>query len=392
MTTIPKPLDTLMQDALTAVAPAISLAVYHAGKLRMHAAWGWLNPETHNLPVHTDTLFDLASLTKLFTTTALLTLVSQRDISLQTPLAEFIPAFANQTPRPITPEQDPHTRHYKHILPELAGKKVDPLDVTLWHLLTHTSGLAPWRDLYMTQPVPTTMTEDAQQTCWDQALEWLVQAPFVDNIGATVRYSDIGLLLLGEVVARLHDDTLENAIQQTVIAPLGSAYLTFNPTLHGQFVAEQIAPTEHDVHWRKQRVWGTVHDENAASVGGVAGHAGLFGTADAVAAFGQAWLGHECFAISPDMWRQAISEQVRAGQERRGLGWMLRSAEDSSAGDRMSMNAYGHTGFTGTSLWIDPECHLVIALMTNRVYFGRESLGIYMLRRRVHDQIVEVLC
>lgn len=389
---IPEPLDALMQDALPTVAPAISLAVYRAGKLHMHASWGWLDPDTRNLPVYADTLFDLASLTKLFTTTALLTLVSQRNISLQTPLAEFIPAFAEQSPRPIMPEQDPHTRCYKRIPPELAGKTVDPYDVTVWHLLTHTSGLAPWRDMYMTQPLPTAMPEKVEQNRWNQALEWLVQAPFVDNIGTTVRYSDIGLLLLGEVVARLHGDTLEDAIQQTVIAPLGTAYLTFNPTLRGQFATEQIAPTEYDAHWRKQRVWGIVHDENAASVGGVAGHAGLFGSAEAIAAFGRAWLSRDHFEISPDLWRQATSEQSRAGQERRGLGWMLRSADNSSAGDHMSMRAYGHTGFTGTSLWIDPDCELVIALLTNRVYFGREGSAIHMLRGRVHDQIVEVLC
>jgi CubicO group peptidase (beta-lactamase class C family) len=133
-----------------------------------------------------------------------------------------------------------------------------------------------------------------------------------------------------------------------------------------------------------------VHDENACGVGGVAGHAGLFGTARDVAMFGQAWLQRdERFSISPEMMNMATREQAISGASRHGLGWMLKSHKDSSAGEYFSPESYGHTGFTGTSLWIDPEQELVVATMTNRVYPGREKVGIHAFRRALHDLIAQ---
>jgi len=122
-----------------------------------------------------------------------------------------------------------------------------------------------------------------------------------------------------------------------------------------------------------------------------AGHAGLFATAKDVARFGQAWLaGDERLAISADLRQRATSQQA-SGQIRLGLGWMLKADSGSSAGDRYSARAYGHTGFTGTSLWIDPERELVCAVLTNRVYHGRAEAGIHRFRRAIHDLIVEAV-
>ena len=144
-----------------------------------------------------------------------------------------------------------------------------------------------------------------------------------------------------------------------------------------------------DNHWRHRRAWGEVHDENACGLGGIAGHAGLFATAQDVARFGQAWLaGDERLAISADLRQTATSQQAN-GQFRLGLGWMLKADNDSSAGDLYSASSFGHTGFTGTSLWIDPERELVSAVLTNRVYHGRADEGIHAFRRAIHDLIVE---
>jgi CubicO group peptidase (beta-lactamase class C family) len=152
----------------------------------------------------------------------------------------------------------------------------------------------------------------------------------------------------------------------------------------------RLPPTEVDTTWRKRRVHGEVHDENACGVGGIAGHAGLFGTVSDVARFGQTWL-EQSWVLDAHFYQEATQEQATTGADIRGLGWMLRSPDNSSAGDLMSMRAYGHTGFTGTSLWIDPEHELVVAFLTNRVYYGRENPGIHGLRRAVHDAIMRAL-
>jgi CubicO group peptidase (beta-lactamase class C family) len=219
-----------------------------------------------------------------------------------------------------------------------------------------------------------------------------VRYPFVSTPDGIVRYSDIGLMLLGEAVARLHGaGDLEAAIAARVLPTLAPHRIVFNPLQHG-IAREKIAPTEDDPTWRKRRVWGEVHDENACGVGGVAGHAGLFATAQAVAAFGQACLDMSArFGLSPALTQEALSLQAESDGQRRGLGFALKAAHDSSAGDHMSMRTFGHTGFTGTSLWIDPDTRLVVALLTNSVYPGRAHGGTHEFRREVHNAIAETV-
>ena len=377
-------LDSLMQTALTSVAPAITLVAYRRGKPVVNRAWGYIDPDNRQIPVTVEALFDLASVTKLFTVSTFLVLASQKGIALDTPVVQFLPEFGIENPRSIEGGQDAHTKEMLPVVPDLADHTVDPSSVTIWHLLTHTSGLPPWRDVYTIAPPPEPAAGYTRQYRWQLALQRLVTYPFVDTVGAGIHYSDIGLMLLGEIVARLHGTSLEEAIQHHVLSPLNLSDTMFNPTIG----REQIAPTEYDATWRCRRVWGEVHDENACGLGGVAGHAGLFGSASSVARFGLAWLTQQTLQISPSLWQQAITEQVKDGPERRGLGWMLRSEENSSAGDLMSMESFGHTGFTGTSLWIDPTRELVVALLTNRVYWGRDPAGIHRLRRAVHDALV----
>jgi CubicO group peptidase (beta-lactamase class C family) len=359
-----------LSPALETVAPAISVLAYHNNEVVIEKTWGHIDPQH---PVTSDTLFDLASLTKLFTTTALLTLMSQQNLSIKTPVVDLLPEFGTVNPRPMDGGQDPHSKVKLPTPEHLVGETVNPAEVTLWHLLTHTSGLPAWRDVY-NQPHPLTA---------------LTHYPFTNKVGAAVCYSDIGLMLLGEITARLNQSTLEAAIQQHVLELLGVTDVMFNPLRTVDKI--RIAPTELDTTWRQCRVWGEVHDENAYGLGGVAGHAGLFGTAQAVAKFGLAWLNKNTFNISTELMLQAITEQAVTHDERRGLGWMLRSKENSSAGRHMSMNAYGHTGFTGTSLWIDPDARVVVVLLTNRVYYGRDGRGIHALRQQVSDAVMEAI-
>ncbi len=387
-------LTALLCEAVAAgVTPAVALAVLHEGRWQHEVAVGWYDPDTRR-PLTLDALFDLASITKLFTTTALLGLVSAGRVRLHTPLSDIVPEFAARTPRPIDGGQDPHSKVTLPTPPALAGHTVEPARVTFWHLLTHTAGLPPWRAVFQAAgpapqpPHPQQPDPLSPAQRWQAALAALMDYAFVgEPDGRTVRYSDIGLMLLGEAVARLHGTPgdLAAALVARVLEPLALDDVCFNPVSSGRAPRERCVPTEDDPAWRGRRVWGEVHDENAAGAGGIAGHAGLFATARAVARFGEAWRSRpQVFGIDPALAAAATAEQVAYEGSRRGLGFVLKAHVDSSAGEAMSAATYGHTGFTGTSLWIDPAAGRVVALLTSSVYPGRHTPGTHELRRAVH--------
>jgi CubicO group peptidase (beta-lactamase class C family) len=383
-----------IQTSLGHVFPALTLAIIYRGEWMLEAAWGWVDPDTRQHPTAPDTLFDLASVTKVFTAAAFLSLVSAGRISLHDPLVKVIPEFGESGPRSMDGGQDPHTRAMLPVPTEVRNQYADPAVVTFWHLLTHMSGLAPWRAVYLAAgPVPPPPDKPdylSSEQRWANALPALCTYPFVGQPGSSVRYSDLGLMLLGEAVARLTGRTLDVAIAEHVTERLGLASLTYNPVRKG-YSRSQIAPTEHDADWRGRRCWGEVHDENACGLGGVSGHAGLFGTVRDVALFGQMWLeDDDRLKIAPELMRSAKTEQAASDGERRGLGWMLKSA-DSPAGDLLSVSSFGHNGFTGTSLWIDPERQLVVACLTNRVYPGRHKEGIHGFQQTLHTILAEGL-
>ncbi len=387
-------LEQLVERHLPATFPALSVCVIHRGDIILEDAWGWIDPDTRDLPVTTDSLFDLASVSKLITHSSFLTLVEAGEIALESRLVDVIPEFGRVNPRPIANGQDPHTRLPLPVESRFRGLNVDPTAVTFQHLLTHTSGLPPWRSVYLLAapepPPPPAAGQPYHAQRWRKGLEAMVNFPFAGPVGDTVRYTDIGVMLLGEAIARLQGCPLDQALRELVLQPLVLTSFTHNPVAIG-ISRDRIAPTEYDDHWRMRRAWGEVHDENACGVGGIAGHAGLFAAAADVARFGQAWLsGDPKLRISPALRQLATVQQV-SGQFRLGLGWMLKAEADSSAGDRYSAGAYGHTGFTGTSLWVDPQRQLVCALLSNRVFHGRNPDGIHAFRRALHDLIVEAI-
>lgn len=384
-------LDEIITSRLDTVAPAVTIMAILRGEVIIHQAWGWIDLDTKKIPVTTETLFDLASVTKLFTVTAFLQQVSAGRVALHTRLVEVIPEFGLLDPRPMDGGQDPHSKEILPIPDAVRGQSVDPAQVTFFHLLTHTSGLPAWRDVFNAAgpaPLPPTQRDPiAHAERWARGLSAIHNYGFVARPNEKVIYSDIGLMLLGEAVTRLTQRPLDAAIREHVTAPLGLSSPTFNP-LQNNVVCEHIAPTENDPKWRKRRCWGEVHDENACGVGGVAGHAGLFANVRDVAAFGQAWLSHDPrLKVDPDLMAEAVREQAVSDGNRKGLGWMIKAAEGSSAGEYMDISTYGHTGFTGTSLFIDPTKQLVVALLTNSVYPGREAPGNFELRRDVHNLI-----
>lgn len=387
-------LEQLIGRHLPATFPALGICVFHRGEIILEEAWGWIDPETRDTAITTETIFDLASLSKLVTHTSFLTLVEAGKVALETRLVEVVPEFGRINPRPVASGQDPHTRKPLPVESRYRGLEVDPTAVTFQHLLTHTSGLPPWRSVYLhaaaAPPPPPAKDDPYGAERWRRGLAAMLDFPFAGTVGDTVRYTDIGVMLLGEAVARLQGCPLEQALRELVLQPLGLSSFTHNPVANG-IPREKIAPTEYDDHWRGRRAWGEVHDENACGVGGVAGHAGLFAAAADIARFGQAWhSGDSRLTISPAL-RQLAARRHVSGQFRLGLGWMLKAEADSSAGDRYSPASYGHTGFTGTSLWIDPQRQLVSAVLTNRVYHGRDPDGIHAFRRAAHDIIVAAI-
>jgi CubicO group peptidase (beta-lactamase class C family) len=388
-------IEAVMHSGLDAVFPAAVLLVARQARVVFHRAYGHLDPEARQRPTRTDSLFDLASVTKLFTATAFMTLVEAGRVALDTPVADVLDEFGGV--RPIAETEDPLARTMVPADPTFAGQEVDTWRVTFWHLLTHTSGLAAWRSLYRENgedegnvPLPHQVSAEKRAR---RVAAIHHSYGFAYPPGARLVYSDLGFILLGEAVARLAGTSLEAYVRRAVLEPLGLASTTYNPLANG-VPADRIVPTEMCA-WRRRRCTGEVHDENAASLGGVAGHAGLFSTAWDVAALGQTYLNGGSYdgvrILSSATVGEMTRPQVNFDDNPRGLGWLQRSEAGSSSGRLFGPRSYGHTGFTGTSLWVDPDRELVVVLLTNRVYGGRDPEGIVGFRPRLHDAVVEAM-
>jgi beta-glucosidase-like glycosyl hydrolase/CubicO group peptidase (beta-lactamase class C family) len=307
--------------------------------------YGWLSASTR-----VDTMYDLASLTKVIaTTTMAMILVDEGRLDLDKPVSAFVPKFA--------------------------GGARDR--VTVRHLLTHSSGIDWWAPLYKEL--------DSKQAYLDR----IVASELVYEPGSKSVYSDLGVLLLGEVLERVAGEPLESFVRRRVLDPLGMNDTRYRP---GPELLSRIAPTEQDP-WRGRIVRGEVHDENAFALGGVAPHAGLFGTARDLARFAQMLLNGGVLEhrriVSPEV-VAAFTRRADVPGSSRALGWDTPSA-NSSAGSLFSASSFGHTGFTGTSLWIDPERRLFLILLSNRVHPTRENNKIRQVRQAAADAVVRAL-
>ncbi|MBI1873950.1 MAG: beta-lactamase family protein [Acidobacteria bacterium] len=307
-------------------------------------------------PVRLDTIFDLASLTKVVaTTTAIVRLVEAGQLVLATPVRELIPDWTG----------------------------ADRAHVTVRHLLDHSSGLTAWLPLFRD-------CEGRRE--FEHAIATL---PLEYEPGTRSVYSDLGFILLAfiieDIVAKPLRACFGEIASRLFLSQDQSAedVLLFNPPVD---LRSRIAPTEVD-SWRGRLLRGEVHDENAWALGGAAGHAGLFGSAPALGRFARAWLrawrGLDDWPATPELVRDFTARGGTPGSSR-ALGWdtMLPS---SSCGHLMSRLAFGHTGFTGASLWIDPEAGLYVVLLTNRVHPTRENERITPLRPAFHDAVMEAL-
>ncbi len=345
--------DRLLEDFRARGAfPGGVLAVGHQGSLVHLHAFGRLTYEATSPAVEPSTLYDLASLTKVVaTTTMAMILVDEGRLDLDRPVASFLPAFQG------------------------AGKEA----VTVRHLLTHSSGLPAVAPLYL------------EVHSREAAIARIVAMDLTDPPGTQAVYSDLGILLLGEILEQSAGQPLETFVRDRVFLPLGMRSTRFRPPPE---LWPRIAPTEVDP-WRGRLVQGEVHDENAFALGGIAPHAGLFSTAGDLARFAQMLLNGGDWHRRRLVSRQTVEQFTRkAGlppESDRALGWDTKSAEGSSAGTLFSARSFGHTGFTGTSLWIDPERRLFVVLLTNRVHPTRSNLLIREVRPAVADAVVRAL-
>jgi CubicO group peptidase (beta-lactamase class C family) len=378
-------LASLIKAAVPSVAPALAVSVWQNGSPWYEAYAGWVDPETETTPVGFSSLFDLASVSKLFTATAALRLANDFKLDIDDPVVGVIPEFGASGPRDVDGGQDPLSWEPLPIPPGRGDWIVDPGTVTFHQLLTHTSGLAPWHSIFEvagpTPPPPDEADPTTSAERWEAALAAISGYPFVARPGEEFHYSDLGFILLGMAVSRRFGQPLPVAMQALIRDRLGLDSVTYTPLAAGRSRA-RIVPTEVDARWRQRRCWGEVHDENAAGLGGVAGHAGLFATVHDVARFGVAWSRQDARLRLDRFWRTALTDQTPGLEAARGLGWQVQPTDHLAP---FSTEAYGHTGFTGTSLVVDPRRDLVVALCTNRVYHGRAPEGITRLRLDVHE-------
>jgi CubicO group peptidase (beta-lactamase class C family) len=345
--------DSAMADG---VAPGGVVAIGRGSGFEWIRSYGVLDTigPVAGVPTSPGTIWDLASVTKVVgTTTAVMLLVDEGRLELDDRVVDHLPGWEVGDPRKA--------------------------EVTIRQLLTHTAGLAAFRRWYV---------ELEGREAYDSAIdaEVLEAQP-----GARYVYSDIGVMTLARVVEAVAGERLDALLARRVFGPAGMADTGFTPAAG---LRSRIAPTEIDTIYRDAHVHGEVHDENAHAYGGVAGHAGLFSTAEDLAAFARLMLREGVTDAGERILEAETVERFTRRQEEgssRALGWDTPSGERSSAGAWMTSRAFGHTGYTGTSIWIDPELDLYVIVLTNRVNPTRANTRHAPMRREVANLAVRAL-
>ena len=328
-----------------------------------------LRPE--RIPMARDTIFDLASLTKpIATATAVLWLVHDGLVALDDPVMKYLPAFAER----------------------------DKEAISIRHLLTHAAGLKPWRayhEVLLEKERKTGERLLGTPAAREFVIERTLRAAPVHQPGEAAVYGDLDFIVLGALVEAVTKRPLDEFCAERIFEPLGmrdtffvrqgDAGASLPDALRRRVAASENCP------WRGRVLWGEVHDPNASAMGGVAGHAGLFSTADDVMSFAQAWLDAwhgKSEALPAALVREWSRRQDLPPGSGWALGWDTPTPGASSSGRYFSPGSIGHLGFTGTSLWIDLETQAIVVLLTNRVHLVAKKSR-YDLRPLVHDLVIE---
>ena len=340
-------IDSLMNAAVArGNMPGGVVLIGHNGKVVYQRAFGMRSLEPAREPMTADTIFDLASLTKcIATTTAMMQLISEGRVRLNDPVAAYLPEFAQN------------------------GKQ----DITVRELMTHFSGLPPDLDLKIAW--------QGREAAFKMAMETRPTYP----PGTRFVYSDINFETLGFLVEKVTGMPLNEYVSLKIFAPLGMKWTRFLPPADWR---SRIAPTQYDEEGKMLR--GVVHDPTARRMGGVAGHAGLFSTVDDLAIFAQCLLDGDKILSPIDIEKMTTPQQPATAASLRGLGWDIDSPFASNRGELLPVGSFGHTGFTGTSLWVDPTTDTYIIILTNAVHPNGHG-SVVSLRAHIATAVVRSL-
>jgi CubicO group peptidase (beta-lactamase class C family) len=356
------------------VFPGAVLLVGRGDEIVYHRAFGSRSLIPRVSPMDRLTIFDLASLTKpLATTVAMMLLINERKISLEDRVTRFFPSFG------------------------VLGKQ----GITFRQLLNHSSGLPHWKpyfeDLLKNEKagkINFVTSRAAKQYVFEQ----IHREKPIHPTGTQSLYSDLGFMVLGETIEAVGGAPLDRFCQERIFKPLGldSTFfvdLTRSANRGLQAGEEKVAPTE-NCPWRKRVLCGEVHDDNAYAVGGVAGHAGLFSSAEDIhrllACLARCQRGEDNF-LPPALLQEFLSRDATANNSTFALGWDTPSKNQSSSGAYFSPRSVGHLGFTGTSVWWDLEKNCHVILLSNRVHPTRKNEKIREFRPHLHDVVMETL-
>jgi len=348
----------ILENAITARDfPGCSIAVTLRGELIAHKAFGRFTYDPASPEVTPAGLFDLASLTKVVATGSMAMILYERGLlDLEAPVGAIVPEFAGGA----LAHNDPRRR-----------------EITLRMLLAHSSGLPAYEKLFLRARTRAGLLQVAFGT------------PLAAVPGTRAEYSDIGFIILGVVLERLADESLDAFCQREIFGPLGMTHTTFNPATA---LKDSIPPTADDRTFRHRIIEGEVQDENACVLGGVAGHAGLFSNAEDLAIFAHAMLNGGYPILRPETVELFSRRESAPEGTTRALGWDTPSLPlPSQSGKYFSSRSFGHLGYTGTSQWIDPDHQLSIILLTNRTWPDCQNQAIKQVRPAFHDAVIEAL-
>ncbi len=379
-------ISTIIEDGIAQKAfPGCQLAIAYRGAVILDRSFGYLTYD-NIIPVYQSTLYDLASVTKVAgTLLAIMKLYDQKKIDLDGKLGHYLPRY------------------------EESNKK----EVTIRSLLSHQAGLLPYVPFWKRALTKDYLEPFYYESAYDELLDnrsfglkpsialkdtlssWILNSPLLEYDSIPYySYSDIGFMVLQEVVESITEQSLSSYLQEQFYDPLGLQKTTFNPKRAG-FDLYEIAPTEYDNYYRSEQVWGDVHDRNAAILDGVAGHAGLFSNTSDLLVISQMLLQGGNYRQQRYFDSQTINVfNSRYFQDnRRGLGWDKLDREIENVSGSASDESYGHTGFTGTMVWVDPKYELAFVFLSNRVHpnVNNRKLNELDIRTRIQDVVYKAI-
>ncbi|MBF89923.1 MAG: hypothetical protein CMG75_09805 [Candidatus Marinimicrobia bacterium] len=345
--------ESILNNAIAdSIFPGVSTLVLYGGEVIWSKQIGRQAYSSLSPLVNAETIYDLASLTKVVATTSIvMKLSAQNKLPLDEPVKDFIPQFTG------------------------GGKDL----VTIRHLLTHSAGLKPFKKY----PLGLSANE---------IISDIINEPLIHPPGMVYEYSDFGMILLGKICEIISGEKFDVLSSKLIFKPLGMKNTFFIPD---SSIIFKVAPTEIDNIYNRGLVQGIVHDERAWQLGGIAGHAGLFSSAKDLGVFSQMMMDYGFFGgrryFSRSIIEKFTSKQELPKGSDRAIGWDTPTKGKSSAGQYFSAGSFGHTGFTGTSIWIDPNRRIAIILLTNRVHPTRKRGGITKVRQEFHNAVMKVL-